>query len=499
MSDAYYRGEPRRIGTETQLLLDDVMVEDRWRLHRVIRQPDKHPANPIFTRSKPWEGDSVGHPTVLWDEEYGRYRMWYGTSSSTAYHGAGGPANALCYAESDDGVEWEKPLVGMRDFLGHAETNVLYVGAYHAETTRHYGSATAQIYKDRDEPDPDRRYKMITYEPFPIDGQYLNGVGLAYSPDGIRWSLSPGPPILDHNSDTGNHVVYDERAGRWLLFIRPTCMNAVGWAKGTPFPPRLPAKINIKRRIAVMTSEDLAEWTYPRTVMYPDERDRSDYDWERAFRYGSHILFLYGGMDGLTDQIEDVYLASSEDGFRWERFHTREPFLPRGREWQWDAGQVIVNAPPVAQGEDLLFYYYGSSRGQADYSTFVGGVGLALAKRDRFVEQRADDETGFLLSREFVLEGNRLRVNTSFRWQRNKQQYLRAEICRHPAIGEHYGFAQAFDGFSREDSDPVCTDRTDALMTWRGNADLGPLRGKPVYIRFELRNVGLYSFRITEE
>ena len=36
-------------------------------------------------------------------------------------------------------------------------------------------------------------------------------------------------------------------------------------------------------------------------------------------------------------------------------------------------------------------------------------------------------------------------------------------------------------------------------MTWNGSPDLSALVGKPVYLRFEIVNMGLFSFRVAQE
>lgn len=194
-------------------------------------------------------------------------------------------------------------------------------------------------------------------------------------------------------------------------------------------------------------------------------------------------------------------MASSRDGLVWERFHSREPYLGRGREGDWDAGQVSSSCPPVRQGEDLLIYYTGTQRGQSDAAGGMGGIGAAFTKADRFVEQRAGDEPGYLLTREFLLEGNRLRLNTALRWVTYKEIHLKVEIVRRPELGRHHEFshAPAYEGFSFADCDLIRADRTDLPVTWRGNPDLSALSGKPVYLRFEIQNMGLFSFRITKE
>jgi len=44
----------------------------------------------------------------------------------------------------------------------------------------------------------------------------------------------------------------------------------------------------------------------------------------------------------------------------------------------------------------LLFYYSGETLGQHEQGTCAGSVGVATLKVDRFVEQRAGDEPGYL-------------------------------------------------------------------------------------------------------
>ena len=62
----------------------------------------------------------------------------------------------------------------------------------------------------------------------------------------------------------------------------------------------------------------------------------------------------------------------------------------------------------------------------------------------------------------------------------------------------HLGeIAQAYEGFSLEECDPVRGTRPENPVTWQGNGDLSALVGKPVYLRFEIRNMGLFSFQVT--
>ncbi len=486
--DTYFQGQPRQIGNETQLLVDDHVIEDRWRLTRVLHKPEKFLRNPVVVRDKPWEGDFAYRPAILWDEDFGRYRMWYQCFSTSNYYGSGGPPYYLCYAESDDGIAWEKPLLNVCEFPGYGKTNVVYCGTFR---NRVQG---VQVLKDPRDPDPQKRYKMICLEARPVQDGFQSGVNMAFSPDGFAWTLPEGPHLLDYHSDCYNHVVYDPVNHIWLLYCRPIHMFATGRDSGNP-PGGKPGSRHMKRRIAAMTSPDLVHWSYPRTVMYPDERDLPDYDSCAVFRYGSHFLMHYAVMEGDQTGSVDSGLASSPDGFNWERFYTRESYLARGREGDWDAGQVFINTAPVQQGERLLIYYTGTTNPQYRESG-QAAIGLALTKIDRFAEQRAGDDPGYLLTKEFIFEGKTLHLNTAMDGMTYKNQSVRVEIVRHPPIGGHYGFTQAFEGFSLNDCDPVRGDRTDAVVTWKGNSNLSLLSGRPVYLRFEIQNMGLFSFRV---
>ena len=327
------------------------------------------------------------------------------------------------------------------------------------------------------------------------DGGLRDGVNIAYSPDGLSWNLHEGDHILDYHSNFANHLVRDPDRGQWLLYCRPIHMFGSGRK-----PLRLQKGFrHMRRRLSVMVSRDLQSWSYPRTCFYPDELDNPDFDTVLVFRYGGQFLAFYGAMEGEgLDFTEETRFASSRDGVHWEPFHSRQPYMPLAREGDWDAGQAVINCPPVRQGEDMLIYYWGSHRPQS-YPDHRGAIGVAVAKVDRFVEQRAGDRPGYLLTREFILEGNRLKLNTVMPGMPYHDQLMRVEIARHPPLGGHYGSSQPYPGFSFEDSDVLKGTRTDMVATWNGSPDLSELAGKPVYLRFEIVNMGLFSFKVTQE
>ncbi|MHB9106568.1 MAG: hypothetical protein ACYDCO_05870 [Armatimonadota bacterium] len=503
-SPTYYEGQPLTIGHETQLLLDDLMVEDRFNLERVVHFPVKYDRNPILVRDKPWEGTLVSHPSVIWDEECGKFRMWYLCFNVSNYYGTeGGAVYYTAYAESDDGFHWEKPLLDLCPLGEHARTNIVYLGNMpDAKGKRMFSQG--QVFKDDADLDPARRYKMVGLDgrPHPRFPDDINTEpSLLVSPDGLHWTLTGDRPMLDHHSDTRNHLVHDPRRGRWLLYVRPT-IYASGQDMG-------PDRRHHRRRICVMTSADLVTWSYPRVILYPDERDLPDYDNCTVFRYGSHFLMFYAVMDGDGLARFETRIASSGDGIHWERVHSRETFLGLGPQGAWDAGAANIKSEPVRQGENLLLYYSGANLGQYEgyhaRQDWSGGIGVAQVKQDRFVAQRAGDRTGYLLTREFILEGNTLWVNLVADGRPYRTPRLRVEVLRHPPLGEHAdyfyterGYSYRYEGFGLDDCAPLAGDGTAMRVRWKGR-NLGELLGKPVYLRFELQNMDLYAFRVGQE
>lgn len=56
---------------------------------------------PILIPEFKYEKKSIMNPCVLWDEKIGKFRMWY--SAGDQYE-----PDVLCYAESEDGINWTK-------------------------------------------------------------------------------------------------------------------------------------------------------------------------------------------------------------------------------------------------------------------------------------------------------------------------------------------------------------------------------------------------------
>src|SRR4051794_35245325 len=105
-----------QIGTRRELFVDDFLIDRRGGLELRLQAPV--PREVVLEHDAPWEGSGCGYPTVFRDGEV--VHMYYIAADLTNADGskmASRPAFA-CYAESRDGLRWNKPALGLFEFAG---------------------------------------------------------------------------------------------------------------------------------------------------------------------------------------------------------------------------------------------------------------------------------------------------------------------------------------------------------------------------------------------
>src|SRR6185295_19071473 len=95
----------------------------------------------------------------------------------------------------------------------------------------------------------------------------------------------------------------------------------------------------------------------------------------------------------------------------------RSPFISNGPVGSWDRfNQSLASNPPIAQGDELRFYYGGRTYRNAPYDRKdtgprAGCIGLATIQRDRFVSLDASFDGGEIRTKPLNLKGKRLHLN----------------------------------------------------------------------------------------
>ena len=184
--------------------------------------------------------------------------------------------------------------------------------------------------------------------------------------------------------------------------------------------------------------------------------------------------------DGINDHI-DVQLAVSNNLVEWNRVGNRKPFIPIGNEGPWESSMVFATSSTPIRVKDELYFYYNAHRSKhyAEHGERYGVIGLAKLRLDGFVSMYSDGE-GFLLTKPFTFEGDRLYVNADAGAGELKVQVIDA--------GQ-----KPYEGYL---SKPVSTDSVDHLLEWTDGRNIGDLQGKAVRLKFLMKDTHLYSFWI---
>ena len=458
---------PLKIDSTHQLFIDDYLVASTDNVERTVHQAKKHPGNPIMTDHRPVEGAGPVFVIVRPDDRVGRtgkFRMWY--SARLVYNLPSGTRVRFpaLYAESDDGITWKRPDLGLHEFNGTKANNIIIPA----------GNLWG-LHVDPNEPDPRRRYKgIVWHEPdyVPREGYFLYT-----SANGIDWKRETNEPIaLSLNGYTmPQSGIGDTSLFRWDRHLG----KYIGDVKFV-----LPGKM---RSRGLMESDDLVHWTRPRMTVYPDSLDDDDTQIyaQNSFCYESMWLGYLRVMH--TERTRGykqttVELTASRDGRHWYRVGNRREILPLGSETQWDTDYHDPLWEPVPVGDELWIYYRSGKLRRNQTRRY--DLGLAKFRRDGFVSLDADDRPGSVLTRPLSFTGKRLFVN--------------AEVGDGGSISVSVlsRKRQPLAGYTRSDAIAITRGGLAIPVAWKQATGLGLPAGQHVRLRLELKNARLYSFWI---
>ena len=232
-------------------------------------------------------------------------------------------------------------------------------------------------------------------------------------------------------------------------------------------------------------SRDFVEWGDSVDLTYVDSPNEHLYTnaiqpYERA----PHILLGFPTRLLNTSQTEPTFMTS-RDG---RTFH------------RWDEALIPVTAPEDRDGNRSNYITWGlvrlphSDREYSVYATeayFVAGGPHSRVRRftyrvDGFVSVRASAQGGHLVSKPLLFSGRKLVVN----FATSHQGSLAVEL--QDAEGK------PIPGFTLADCLPLNGDEIEKTVAWKGGADVSPLAGKSVRLRFDLKDADVFSFRFGE-
>ena len=473
------------IGDRRELFVDDHIIDTKRttakkRLNRPVRREC------VMVNDAPWEANGWIYYTMLKDGDI--FRMYYicfpmSNKEKTAhipwFH-------HICYAESRDGIHWDKPNLGIYEIDGNAENNVIAI----TETMDAF-----HVFIDKN-PDCPKNMKYKGIYTKPVSGKLQ--LWCKTSRDGVHfdegWLISENGSFDSHNT-----IFWDENINAYVCYARDfhTAQNGDGI-----------------RDVRRMTSKDFKVWTNPEHIEYID----SPYDFQmytngiQPYFRAPHIYVgfparyterknwnaNYDRLCGVPERkwrmtlgnqryglaVTDGLFMSSRDGVHFNRWN--EAFMRPGPEspmrWVYGDGYLaygILETCASVEGEDNEMSFYMMSNAWAEKPTQIFRYTLRM---DGFVCRTSGYETSELVTKTFTFDGEDLHIN----FATSSAGYIRI------ALENENG--EVIPGY---DSGELFGDSVDRVVDFE--KPLSELKNVSVKMRIEMCDAEMYSFQFVHK
>ncbi len=477
--------DPVQVGNERQLLMDWHVVDDINGAVRKVHQPEKCADNPVIAPEHKYEGTGLASfGTVMRDSQTGKFRAWVPAFEHFERRKAKGRSCATGnYYESDDGLSWDRPNVGLIERHGNKDNNIVVMSytdnlsVFELPERMRDRGRFAMSYCDclvgddaKFIENPERSHGMRMF--------------LAFSEDGMRFEQAPENPIWVGRTDCNNCIVYNAQRDVFMYYRRAT-INA--------------GEI---RRIAYSESKDLITWTQPINIIRREENDPL-YIYSLAVShyhgvYLGMLMLLHAHPDGKNNRLPDgrdhqmnTELVWSRDGVNWERHPLKPIFIDTSSNHRgaldWGMAMGMNN---VIEMDDHVRVYYGGRECLHGGNLLASDpmrstICLSTLRRDGFVSISADDNGGMMLTKPLAYPGGKLHINA----KTADNGFIRIAVRE----GEGVRDGEWAKAFLFDQTVPFTGDSLDHVVTWQ-NTELDAFPGKTLRLHVWLENADLYSF-----
>jgi hypothetical protein len=456
--------------TQRQLFLDPASIHDVSHATLHVNPPQRREI--VIRPDRPWEQLMISFYLTVLDEGE-KLRLWYICRDRDNHPN-------VAYAESHDGVRWTKPDLGIVEYGGDKQNNLVGLTSLEGSVFRD-SRATA-----------DQRYVYVTH--------LSTGMTRFYSPDGLHWKPDR-TPLLPFGADTQNVVLWDEHLQSYVLYLR-------GWLRGddkqryrTVVRATLP---NLSMPLAAEpTTNSLYMWSKNRapvittelpTVLKTDALDPPNSDiytnsvqlYPLDTRWYVGFPSFFQREKGISDGRLEVQFIGGCNGTTWHRYD-RTPYAAPGAAGSESANMAFMGVGMVIHGDEIWQYGTGFRSRHGDVAARkrqTDGVIYRYVQRlDGFVSLDFADEQGRATIETVTVTGPRLLLNVDT----GAMGTLRVAMLA--ADG------RAIPGFAAENCRILRTNSTSVEVVWQEDRNVSSLQGRQVALTFVGTRTKLYSFR----
>ena len=455
---------PVNIGSRLELFVDELLVGSLKGTSFKLHTPTLAPQS-----ASPLKGS---YTTIIRDG--GRYRAYYRRTDPNHPYAAladGSEAETTRYAESRDGREWTFPELGLCEFNGSTRNNIVL----HRPPFCHN---FAPFLDTNPEAPPGARYKALAGL-HPVDGRhYLAKTGGEGAPagrwlglhafqsaDGLHWELMHDKPVITDPIaafDSLNVSFWSAVEERYVCYYRS--LRAVHGRRTL-------------RTISRTTSRDYLNWE-PAVDMAPNLPG------EHLYTNGTHPYFraphIYialptrcvWGPDRYA--IMDILFMATRPGQnRYTRLFT-EPLIRPGLDperWGQKVNTTACGIVPTGPAEMSIYHEIAGQR--------------YVLRTDGFISINAGADRGEFVTKPLIFSGRELVLNFST----SAAGWIRVELIAEDGVPQ---------GFALANSKEIFGDSIERVVSWENGSDVSACAGKPVRLRFVMKEADLFSMRFRE-
>ena len=446
-------------------MIDYILIPDRistkTNCHDRFEVLTKYENNPIFYAEEKWEGNLVGWPSFMYDENEKIYKMWYLCVSDEILSNEtlnidnkdiNITKSFICYATSKDGINFKREKLNILYKDIYKDNNILI------ENMGKYIDGPAVIYDEHAK--DSEKYKMTYYE----HAYKKQGVHTLVSKDGITWNEIGEFPVLP--SQDALKFYFDSEKTKYYLFLKDRIQN--------------------RRSRLLSSSDDFRNWSEPQTIVSPnlgDSETTNFYDLF-VFKYGDVNMAFLTIFDSST-QVSHSELVHVDKNMNIKRFHSRPIVLNRGDDFDWDRGGIYTTSGYLFEQENniMKYYYYGSTRKHDNLPTnneAATGFGIAFFNKNRLTGQQFLGEGQFVTT-SLLVKGKKLYINAK------TSSPIKIEIAS-------CGYPKSFERYSFNECNEIVGDNYMHEVKFNNKNDISEFIGKYVKIKVKGKNSIVYGF-----
>jgi hypothetical protein len=433
------------IGSRWELFVDDWLIARLEGAELRLNAPIKREV--VLVADQPWEGKWSAYFTALQDGA--AVRLYYRGFTPADVS----PETCTCMVESNDGIRFERPKLGLYEFDGSKQNNIVHRGI-ESHNLAPFIDLNPQTRSGA-------RYKALA-------GLQSKLYALS-SADGLRWQKIQADPVMTKGAfDSLNVGFWDPTAQVYRAYARY-------WTGGG---------YQGFRGIQSSTSTDFLRWSDPQPNRYAGSAPLEHFYTNATVPCpgAPHILLSFPKrfvpertkLSGYNVQgVSDAMFMTSRDGVNWSRIFREAWVRPDLDERNW-THRSNMPAWGIVQTTPDEFTMYISEH----YDWPDNRLRRLTVRRHGFASIHAGVADGVCLTQPLKFTGTELALNYAT-----------------SAGGNVSVEVQDADGKALMQSNDMFGNELERVVPWLGGARIADLAGKPVRLRLTLRDADVYALR----